>query len=61
MGRIIYSFTEKIFNRNQTVYNEGEESEYIYLVKDGEFEVTRKRRTIVKPKSTISHYDLIGQ
>jgi CRP-like cAMP-binding protein len=60
MERLIYSFTEKPFNRNQTVYNQGEPSSNIYIVKEGEFEVTRTRKLIIKAKAKGEIKKLIG-
>ena len=60
MTRLIYSFTDKSFSRGQIVYNEGENSENIYMVKEGEFEVTRKRRVLVKAKANVNYESLIG-
>lgn len=42
--RIILSFTEKSFLRNQVVYQQDEEANHVYIVKTGEFEVTRTRK-----------------
>jgi CRP-like cAMP-binding protein len=60
MVKLVYSFSEKTFKRNQTVYNEGEESQTIYVVKEGEFEVTRHRKMLKKSKSNVNHYKMIG-
>ena len=42
--KVVYSFNEVDYGRNQTVYQQGEISAYIYIVKEGEFEVKRERR-----------------
>lgn len=38
------SFTEKTYQRNQVVYQQDEAANMVYIVKLGEFEVTRMRR-----------------
>ena len=38
------SFTEKSFLRYQVVYQQDEEANHVYIVKTGEFEVTRTRK-----------------
>jgi len=40
--KVLYSFSEKPFTRNQTVYQQGEDANIIYLVKEGEFEMLQK-------------------
>ena len=42
LTKLHYSFEEKQFIRNQEVYREGEPSDWVYLVKHGEFEVTKR-------------------
>ena len=40
--KLHYNFEQRNFIRNQLLYQEGEPIKYIYLIKEGEFEVTRK-------------------
>eukprot|EP00347_Sterkiella_histriomuscorum_P019194 403342576 len=42
LSKLHYSFEEKAFTRNQVVYREGDESSMVYIIKSGEFEVTKK-------------------
>lgn len=47
LSKLHYSFEERQFIRNQVVYREGDESSMVYIIKQGEFEVTKK---FVKPE-----------
>ena len=40
----MYSFVVKKYTRNKVVYSQGEKANYIYIVKEGEFEITRLRK-----------------
>jgi len=40
-----YNFEQRNCIRNQVLYTEGDQVQFIYLIKEGEFEVTRKIRT----------------
>jgi len=40
--RVIYSFSEKTFLRNQTVYLQGEDPAMVFIIKEGEFEAERQ-------------------
>ncbi|CDW81071.1 UNKNOWN [Stylonychia lemnae] len=42
LGKLHYSFEERLFKRNQVVYREGDASEMVYIIKSGEFEVTKR-------------------
>ena len=42
LNKLNYVFEQKSFIRNQVIYNEGDACNYVYLVQDGEFEVTKK-------------------
>jgi CRP-like cAMP-binding protein len=42
---------EKNFNYNQAIYKQGEESNGVYLIKEGQFEVTK--RNLLKKNQTI--------
>jgi hypothetical protein len=42
--KLHYNFEQRNFIRNQVLYAEGDVVNYIYLIKEGEFEVTRKIR-----------------
>jgi len=50
--KIVYSFNEYYFQRNQTVFHQGDQAQFIYIVKDGEFEVRRERRKKQEVQST---------
>lgn len=39
--KLVYLFGEKKITRNQTLIQQGEDANYIYIVKSGEFEMTR--------------------
>jgi CRP-like cAMP-binding protein len=40
-----YFLVEKSFVINQVVYKQDEPSDYIYIIKEGEFEATRIRKS----------------
>ena len=42
LNKLNYVFEQKSFIRNQIIYSEGDACNYVYLVQDGEFEVTKK-------------------
>lgn len=42
LSKLQYSFEEKMFLRNQIIYREGEESDTVYIIKSGDFEVTKR-------------------
>lgn len=39
--KLMPAFAVKNFVRNQTVYSQGDPSDYIYIVEQGEFEIIR--------------------
>lgn len=41
---MMYSFVLKKYTRNKVVYSQGDKANYIYIVKEGEFEITRQRK-----------------
>jgi CRP-like cAMP-binding protein len=43
--KFTYQFKISSFNKGQVVYTEGQISDYVYLVKEGEFKLTKKRVT----------------
>jgi len=40
----MYSFTLHEYKRNQVVYHQGEKAKMVYLIKKGEFEITRVKK-----------------
>lgn len=48
LTKLHYSFEQKYFIRKQVVYKEGDKSDWVYLVKSGEFEVTKKLKVQLK-------------
>lgn len=47
IAKLTLSFTEKGYCRNQTIYSQGDPAEMIYIVKQGEFEALRTRKTVM--------------
>ena len=41
VGKISLQFEDMFKFKGQTLYKEGEPADYVYLVKDGQYEVTR--------------------
>lgn len=41
LGKISFQFVDRPIIKGQVLYKEGEDAEYVYLVKEGQFEVTR--------------------
>ncbi|CAG9312294.1 CNBD2_4 [Blepharisma stoltei] len=58
IGRLTYYFKSKSFIRKGIVYKQGEESEHVYIVKKGEFELTKWSDADKTPKYA---YSAIGQ
>ncbi|CDW72769.1 UNKNOWN [Stylonychia lemnae] len=56
LSKLQYSFEQRIYKRNQTIYKEGEESNYVYLVKSGEFEVSKRIQFEEKKKLNTKDY-----
>lgn len=44
----MYSFTLREFKRNQVVYHQGEKAKMVYLIKKGEFEITRIKKNRIE-------------
>ena len=44
------------YRRGQTVFKEGDEVHYVYIVKEGEFEV---KKHVYEPKTANREYDLL--
>ena len=44
--KLVLSFTEKTFCRNQPIFSQGDKAEMVYFVLSGEFEVLRTKKTI---------------
>lgn len=44
LSKLVYAFHLKIFKRNQIVFNQGDKAHFVYIVKEGEFEILRARR-----------------
>ncbi len=42
VGKISFQFEDIQTLKGQTLYKEGEKTEYVYLVKEGQYEVTRQ-------------------
>eukprot|EP00347_Sterkiella_histriomuscorum_P023290 403335214 len=42
LGKLQYSFEQKQLQRNQVLYREGQDAEMIYIIQNGEFEVTKR-------------------
>lgn len=42
LTKVQYSFEQRNYIRNQQVYFEGDPSDYVFLVKNGEFEITKR-------------------
>lgn len=42
--KLTYFFKKKSFIRNQVVYKEGDNSKFLYVIKEGEFEISKKMR-----------------
>ena len=51
-----YLMNEKSFIINQSVYKQGEPSDYIYIIKEGEFEATRTRPAICKSRDNSDQF-----
>lgn len=49
LGKITYLFTDVATIKNQCLYKEGEPAEFVYIVKNGQYEVT-KRLTLTEDK-----------
>lgn len=41
VNKFTYYFNDKFYIRNQEVFREGQKAEYVYIVKHGEFELTK--------------------
>lgn len=44
LSKLAYSFTEKLYRRGYHAYKQGEASDYVFVVKDGDFEITRTKK-----------------
>jgi hypothetical protein len=53
LNKLSYFLKERIFRRRDIVYNEGDEADVIYFVKDGEFEVSKKVSTKLETSAGI--------
>lgn len=49
LTKLNYSFEQRSFIRHQEIYKEGDTSDWVYLVKSGEFEITKKIKVQLKP------------
>lgn len=56
MNKFNFNFEKQYFYRNQSVYRETEPAEYLYIVIDGEFEVSKTITKKVKKEKDISKY-----
>ena len=43
LSKFCYDFSDRFFIRNQIVFKEGQKCEYVYIVKYGEFELTKSK------------------
>ena len=43
--KVAQSFSQEQFARNSVIYTQGQSSEYVYIVQNGEFEISRKKKT----------------
>ena len=44
MRRLVYQLIPQKYKRNHLVYTQGEKAQYIYIVKDGDFEIFRTQK-----------------
>ena len=51
LEKLNHSFEPKQFIRNQEIYKEGDPSDMVYLVKYGEFEITKRIKYSLKSES----------
>eukprot|EP00347_Sterkiella_histriomuscorum_P012371 403368842 len=56
LSKLTYYFTRQKFIRNQTIYKEGDICRFIYIVLDGEFEITKKMRPHIQDDSNLTKY-----
>jgi len=42
LSKLQYSFEQRAFIRNQVVFREGEEAAFVYIIRSGDFEVTKR-------------------
>lgn len=45
LTKLTYFFKKKDYLRNQIVFREGDYCNYVYIVFNGEFEITRRKQT----------------
>lgn len=54
LSKLTYAFKEKSYNKGQIVYSEGDKSEEIFVVKNGEFEFIKTIKKLKKRHSIVS-------
>ena len=53
IAKIVHSFTVKNYNLHHYVYHQGVQPTHVYIIRDGDFEIIRKRR--IKKSNDDSH------
>ena len=56
LSRLTYYMPKKVFYRNQIVYKEGEKCTHVYVVLEGEFEITKKMRPLANEQNLLNRY-----
>lgn len=56
LTRIFHSLRIHKYKRGQALFREGEEVEYLYIVKEGELEI---KKHVYEPKINNKEYDLL--
>ena len=59
LSKLTYFFEEISFCRGQIVYNEGEEWKYVYIIKEGEFELSKRMPS--SDKKLIDYTEYLSQ
>jgi CRP-like cAMP-binding protein len=56
LSRLTYYLPKRIFYRNQMVFKEGEFCEYVFVVLEGEFEITKRVKQDVEKQERLNFY-----
>lgn len=59
LRRLIAGFNIENFQRNHVVYNQDDNSSYVYIVYSGTFEISRKQ-VVTAEKKTLEVSDFLG-
>lgn len=59
LAKFTYFFEEKEFRRGQVVYTEGQPCKFVYIVKEGEFELQKKMQPY--SKKPIDYTEFLSQ